>query len=123
MLRTKDLQISKLYYLFIYMQLTPSHILFCIFPKHTHPYQCIFLSKFLRGQDGYVQASVFYTFVVHICACCVRGTALLRDAYTTKSSTSCMVHAQVIFAGFLYPLIGQFALKESRNKLQKENLL
>lgn len=61
----------------------------------------------------------------HICACCVRGTALLRDAYTTKSKISCMVHAQVIFAGFLrtffFFLIGQFALKAETN-YKKENL-
>lgn len=59
----------------------------------------------------------------HICACCVRGTALLRDAYTTKSKISCMVHAQVIFAGFLrtfFFLIGQFALKTKQKQTTKK---
>lgn len=75
-LRTKDLQISKLYYLFIYMQLTPSHILFCIFPKHMHPYQCIFLSKFLRGQDLLCTSKcVLHICCTYMCLLCTRYCA------------------------------------------------
>ena len=123
MLRTKDLQISKLYYLFIYMQLTPSHILFCIFPKHTHPYQCIFLSKFLRGQDLLCTSKcVLHICCTYMCLLCTRYCAsqgCLHHQIQNFLHGPCTSNLCRFFKDFFF-LIGQFALKAKQKQTTKK---
>ena len=128
MVRTEDLQISKIYYLLIYMQLTPSHMLFCIFPKHMHPYQCIFLSKFLRGQDLLCTSKcVLHICCTYMCLLCTKyctSQGHLNHQIQNFSHGPCTSNLCRFFKDdFFFFKLANLLLKQSRNKLQKRKPL
>ena len=102
---------------------SPSHILFCIFPKHMHPYQCIFLSKFLRGQDLLCTSKcVLHICCTYMCLLCTKyctSQGHLNHQIQNFLHGPCTSNLCRFFKDYFF-LIGQFALKTKQTQTTKK---